>query len=267
MRILLGLALVWLGAWSIAGYYMREAGSEKLAAAEHVAKPAARLERGAEVRVEGVVVGDSSATSPHRRVPCLAAVTWVFVTSSYQDVHNRPIREATHVATRRVGPASLAIEVADQRLELPIERWLPQQSTSEVMGELPERLGVTPEEIATAKRTARGSPSGFSVSESTIDGGARVFVVGRLEDRDGPLRLEPDPVLGRVELFPGSQEELVRELSGSGGGLRVAGWILGAGLGPLPLAIVVLVWLVRRKGRPAPSPSPPPSPTGPASFS
>jgi len=52
LGILLGLALVWLTAWTIAGYAMHSAGSEKLALVEHISAPATRLERGAEVRVQ-----------------------------------------------------------------------------------------------------------------------------------------------------------------------------------------------------------------------
>lgn len=81
----------------------------------------------------------------------------------------------------------------------------------------------------------------------------RFFVVGRLEDRDGPLRLEADRVLGRVELHPGSQQELAEALGRSGRGLRLTGWIYGAGVGPLPLAVIGLALLVRWRKRSAPS--------------
>ena len=116
---------------------------------------------------------------------------------------------------------------------------------------------MSPAEIATAtaQAKARGNLGRYTITEATLDAGARFFIVGRLEDRDGPLRLEADRVLGRIELYPGSQSDLVKELSGSGAGLRVAGWILGAGLGPLPLAILALVVALRRKRSASPAPT------------
>lgn len=258
LAILLGLALVWLTAWQIAGYYMRQAGTEQLDQAEHVSTPATRLERGAEVRVEGTVVEGPSTLAPYSQKPCLAAITSIFLMSSYRDIHDRDVHESNHIATRRVGPASIEIAVGDKRVELPLERWSPRDFSSESVAELPPRLGVTPQEIESAKQHAQGSLGNYRVSESTIQSGARFFVVGRLEDRDGPLRLEPDRMLGRIELYPGSQDALVKELSGSGRGLRVAGWILAAGVGSLPLAIVCAVLLARRRKRPAPVGARPP---------
>ncbi|MDO9280490.1 MAG: hypothetical protein Q7U06_01175 [Pseudomonadota bacterium] len=249
LTVLLTLALVWLVAWGIAGYFMAQAGNEKLAQADHVSAPATRLERGADVRVEGTLVEGPSAVSWYGQKPCLAAVTYISATGFYHDSRNKPAHESQLVATRSVGPPNLEIAVGDARIQLPLERWSPRSPASESTDELPARLGVTPEEIASAKGLLRGSFVGFTVSESTIDAGARVFVVGRLEDSEGPLRLEADRVLGRVELYPGSQDDFVKELGDSGGGLRIAGWILGAGLGPLPLALIGLVLLASRGKR------------------
>ncbi len=245
--VLLTLALVWLGAWGIAGYFMAQAGSEKLARAAHVSPPATRLERGADVRVEGTIVEGPSAVSAYGQKPCLASMTYITAVGSYFDSQRKPVREYQHVATRRVGPPNLEIAVGDERIQLPLERWSPTHQASERTDELPARLAVTPEEIADGKGLLRGEFVGFAVSESTIDAGTRVFLVGRLEDNEGPLRVEADRVLGRVELYPGSQDAFVKELGHGGGGLRIAGWILGAGLGPLPLAIIGLVLLARRR--------------------
>lgn len=247
LALLLGFALVWLTAWAIAGYYMRKTGIEKFAQSDHLSTPATRLERGADVRVEGTTVEGPSVAASYSEKQCLAAVTHISVVSRYRDSHNRAATESSNVATRRVGPANIEITVGDKRIELPLERWSPKQYSVVDMVNLPPHLGVTAEQIASAKERLRNDFTGFSVSESMIDGGMRFFVVGRLEDRDGPLRLEADRVLERIELYPGSQDDLVKELRGSGGGLRVAGWILGAGVGPLPLAIIGLVLLVRRR--------------------
>jgi hypothetical protein len=251
LAILLGLALVWLTAWTIAGYYMREAGSEKLAQSDYFSTPAARLEPGADVRVEGIIAEGPPVAAPYSEKPCLAAVTYIDVVSRYRDSQNKDATESSNVVTRRVGPANIEIAVGDKLIELPLERWSPKQYSYASMSTLPPHLGVTAEQIAGAKERLRNDFTGFSVSESTIDAGTRVFVAGRLEDLDGVLRLEEDRALGRIELYPGSQADLVKELRGSGGGLRVAGWILSAGVGPLPLAVICLVLLVTWRRRAA----------------
>ncbi len=247
IAILLAIALFWATAWGLAGYFMGTSGTDLIAQAEHVSTPATSLQRGAEVRVGGVIADGPSVLAPYSEKPCLAARTSIVLVSHYRDVHDKPAVDSEGVAMRTVGPPELGIVVGDTRLELPLERWAPRDSKNEQMDAPPARLRVTEEEIAAAKEHLHAGSTRFSVSESTIDSGTRVFVVGRIEDRDGALRLEADPVLERVEIFQGTQEELVAKLRGSGGGLKIAGWILGAGVGPLPLVILGLVLLLRKK--------------------
>jgi hypothetical protein len=251
LYIVLGFALVWLAAWVIAGYFMREAGLEKLALSEHLSSPAMLLEPGADVRVEGTIVDAPAAAAAFSGERCLAAVTYISAFKDYRDSRNKPATESSHVATLRVGPENIEIAVGDKRIRLPLERWAPKYDAPQYMPTLPPHLGVTEEQIAIAKGRLQHGFSGFSVSEGTIDAGTHVFVAGRLENGDGPLRLGADRVLDRIELYQGTQEDFVEELSGSGGGLSIAGWILGAGLGPLPLAVIGLVLLVMRRRRSA----------------
>jgi len=249
LLIVLGIALLWLAAWVIAGFFMREAGLEKLAVSDHLSSPATLLEPGADVRLEGTIVEAPMAAAPFSGKPCLAAVTYISAFKDYRDSRNKPATESSHVATLRVGPPNIEIAVGDKRIELPLERWSPEYDAPQYMPALPPSLGVTEEQIAIAKGRLVNGFTGFSVSEGTIDAGTRVFVAGRLEDGDGPLRLEADRVLDRVELYRGTQKDLVNEMRGSGGGLSTAGWILGAGVGPLPLAVIGLVLLVMRRKR------------------
>jgi hypothetical protein len=245
LLILAALAVVWFTAWQIAGYYMRQAGTEKLERAEYLSTPATRLEPGADVRVDGTIADGPTTVAPLSQKPCLAASASIHAVSVYTDSKSKTAWNYAVVATRKVGPESLEIVVGDQRIELPRERWWPPEEYRETMNELPERFGVTEEEIASARaRLVEGRPAGFSVSEATLDGGTPVFVVGRLED--AALRLEADRVLGRILLHKGSQADYVANLQGSGGGLRTAGWILSLGVGPLPLMIVGLVVIRRR---------------------
>jgi len=248
LTIVLGLALVWLTAWEIAGYFMRAAGTEKLAQAAHASTPATRLEPGADVRVEGTIAEGPTTLAPSSQKPCLAAVTRVGVTAQYKDSQGKTQRSYELVALRRVGPANIEIAVGEKRLELPLELWFPHDVESREMAELPERFGVTPDEIASARqRLLHGPGGGFSVSEGTIDAGTQVFVVGTLEQRADVLRLAPDRVLERVLVYPGSQADYVNEVRGSGGGLRIAGWIFALGVGPLPLMIIGAVLLLRSR--------------------
>lgn len=253
IAILLVIAVGWATAWGTAGYFMHQAGGEKAAQAQHVSTPSGPLQRGAEVRVQGTILGSAAAVAPYSKKSCLAALTLIAITSTYRDSQNKTVWASSHIATRRVGPTNLEIAVGDGRIELPLERWAPRHDSfaSKSLPEVPSDLGVTPAEIANAKAQARGNLGNYTVTEATLDAGMRFLVIGRLEDRDGPLRLEADRMLGRVELYPGSQDDFVKELRGSGAGLGVAGWILGAGVGPLPLAIIGLVLLVRRKRTPA----------------
>jgi len=249
--LVLGIALLWLAAWLIAGYYMREAGLEKIAVSEHLSSPAALLEPGADVRVEGTIVDAPTVAASFSGKRCLSAVTYISAYSYYRDSRNKPATESSHVATLRVGPANIEIAVGDKRIQLPLERWAPKYDAFENMPTLPPHLAVTEEQIAIAKTRLENEFTGFSVSEATIDAGTRVFVAGRLENGEGHLRLGPDRVLDRVELYRGTQEDLVKEMRGSGGGLSIAGWILGAGVGPLPLVVIGLVLLVMRRKRSA----------------
>jgi hypothetical protein len=249
---LLILSLVWFAAWGTAGYFMRQGAGEQLAQADYFSTPAIRLEPGADVRVEGTIVDGPPAAAPYSQRPCLAAVADISAVSVYTAANNKTAKDRSLVATRRAGPVNIEIAVGDKRIELPLERWSPKHDSVERVDEIPARLGVTPEEIARAKEPLRGEFVYFWVAESTIDAGTRVFVVGRLEDRDGPPRLEADRVLGRVELYPGSRDELVDDLRRAGGGLRLAGWILGAVVGPLPLAVLGLVSLAEWRKRSAP---------------
>jgi hypothetical protein len=248
VAILLGLALVWASAWTIAGYYMHAAGTEKLAQAEHVRTPAMRLERGAEVRFEGRIADGPKTKSLYSEKECLAGYVYVAVWGSYQDAQNRTVHTSSPVAVRRVGPETIGIEVGDSRLELPLDRWMPSDSTSEAVKELPPRLGITQAEVDDARAKLRGSGGSLHLSEATLHAGTRYFVVGRIEDREGPLQLEPDPHFDAVVLFSGTRDQYVEKLSGSGAGLQTAGWILGAGVGPLPLWVLGLVqWRRSRK--------------------
>lgn len=245
LAILLGLAGAWFIAWTIAGHHMRAAGSEKVAEAEHVRDLGEELVRGAEIGVRGEISDGPSFVAPYSETACLAAYTRTSIFSHFRDSQDRDVYQTNTIALRRTGPPEIAISVGGERVLLPLERWSPTTFVTESPNEVPERLHVSAAEIASAKSAARGNLGRYSVDEATLQAGQEFFVVGRLEDGDGPLRLEADGVLRKVQLYAGTKDDLVDQLSQSGGGLRVAGWILGAGVGPLPLAVIGLVLFVR----------------------
>jgi len=252
IAILLGIASVWAVIWGIAGYAMHGAGTGQLAQADHVSTLATALDRGAEVRFEGTVAEAPKVKAPFSEQDCLAAYTYVAIRGSYRDSQDRIVHTSSAIKTSRVGPVTIGLMLGEKRVELPLDRWMPSdETTSEGLREIPQRLGVTDAEIADAKAKLRGDPGLYYVSETRLEAGQRFFVVGKLEDHEGPPRLEPDPMFERVVLFPGSHDEYIEKLRGSGGGLKIAAWILGAGVGPLPLVIIGIVLLVRSRKREA----------------
>ena len=254
LRLLLALACVWLCLWFFVGFYVfRRLGLEDLRSSEWVAAPSEALADGADLRVLGTIGEGPTSVAPLVGAPCLAAKAEVSYVARYRDIHDNDLRDAAVVATRVVGPRTIPILVDGERLELPLESWTPEFRAEgerfSVDEALPPSLEVTPEDIDAARAKVNSSlySAWIEVSQATLRSGERLLVVGRLGGEAGALRLGADPVLGRVILFAGTQDELSRELRGSGRGLVLAGWIVGAGVAPLPLAILSMVLLVRRR--------------------
>lgn len=248
--ILLGLALVWLTAWSIVAYACYTSGSEQLAQAELLRASATTLEPGRDIRAEGTLMSAPTVKALHSGRPCLAAQTKVWVRSQYKDSQDNWAFDSALVKVLNVGPPSLEIAVGDQRVELPLERWVALGIESEDTTEIPPGLAVSKAEEDAARSKLRGDFTGYSVGEATIDGGTHVFIVGRLEDGPGPLRLDADRVLGRVELFVGTQAQYVAEMVRKGNTSRMLAWIFGP-IGWPPLLVLGLVMLVRARKRSA----------------
>lgn len=253
-RVFLVIALVWLGLWSMGSVLFFRGSASQAVEAEHVARPLTDLS-GPEVRVEGVVEPGADVIAPLSGEPCLAAIVNVVYVTRYEDSQDRTQRDGRHVATKRVGPGELGVRVGDEVLAVPLDRWQSSRSrwptSSEYLQEVPDRLGVTEDEVERARAGARGTFEHFSVDETRFVAGTRVFVVGSLEPTEGWLRLEDDPVLGRVELYAGTQDELVQDLLGSSRGLRIAGWIFAALAGLPLLGLVIHQLRARAKARAA----------------
>lgn len=244
MRILLGLALVWLTAWSIAACACYRSGRETLAKAEQLRTPTTKLEPGGDVRVEGTLRSAPIVKAPFSQRPCLAAHTVITAWSRYRDAQDHDRTDAVTIEELRAGPASLEIAAADERLLLPLELWTSHDRASESVEALPDRLGVGEDERKTAIAKLRGSFGGYTVSEQTLEGGDHVFLVARLGS-DG-IHVEADRLLDRVELYLGTQEQYVAETVRSGNTSIMLAYIFGP-IGLPPIAILGVVLLRRRK--------------------
>lgn len=246
IAILLGLALVWLTAWWIAAYFTYASGSESFAAAERLSVATTVLEPGAEVRVEGTLMSAPTVKASFSEQPCLAAHTIIRALSRYRDSQDHEWTDSAVVKELRVGPPNLEIAVADKRILLPLDRWESRDRMTENVGVLPDRLGVTTAELDAAKSKLRGTFTGFAVDERTLDGGNPVFIAGQLESGTGPLRLDADRQLGRVELYVGSQANYVRDLMQQGASARTVAKVFTP-IGLVPLALLGLVLLLRKR--------------------
>ena len=244
MGILLGLALVWLTAWSIVSCACYRSGRETLAQAEQLRTPTVTLEPGEDVRVEGTLVSAPNVRAPFSERPCLAAHTVITASSHWRDAQDHEQSDVVTIKELRVGPTNLQIAVGERRIELPLELWTSRDRISEGMGTLPDRLGVSEQEEKTAIAKLRGSFGGYTVSERTLDGGDHVFVVAKLGP-DG-MHLEADRLLERVELYVGTQEQYVAEQVRSGNTSITLAYVFGP-IGLPPILVVGLVLLLRRR--------------------
>ncbi len=272
LRIFLVIAILWLALWTMGGVLFLRASSTHALEAEHVAQPLTTLSRGQALRIEGAVEPSAGVDAPLSGTRCVAAILRIHRVSHYRDSQDKTQRDARLVSARRWGPSRIGIRTGDGRVELPLEAWTPSgsPSASETMNELPERFLVGEREVEAARSAARGTFAHYAVDEVRLAADDPVFVVARVKDAEGELELEPDPVLGRIEVFRGSQAELVADLRGSSAGLRIAGWIFFVLAGGPLVVFFALFFRARKKARqsgPLPSASPSTSPGGPSGTS
>jgi hypothetical protein len=251
-RIFLVVALLWLGLWVMGSVLFFRGAKSHAAEADYVSAPLTGAVRGEDVRIEGTIEEAATIDAPLTGEKCVAALVKVFYVSEYEDSSDKTQHDAKLVAARHWGPSRIGIRAGDERLELPLEAWEPRSTSkddsSKIVYEVPPHFLVSDADISRARSSARGRFEHFTIDESRLVGGTPVFVVARIADRPGPLELEPDPKLGRIEIHRGSQAELVAQLRGTSFGFRIAGWIFAA-VGVVPLIIFGILQL--RSQRPA----------------
>lgn len=254
------IAAVWLIAWSLAARGFWTASETQNTEAARLALPPTELAPGAEVRVQARVAAGPKVQGPLSQKEGVAALFGVSYVTTYLDSQNKTAWDATMVTSRTIGPASLWLEAADgKRFSLPMDHFSPDgrtwPETSRDVTTLPPELHVSAEDVQQARSRARGQFHHYHLYEWLAQEGMSLFVVGRLESGTGDLRLVDDPVLKRIELFPGTQAELVEKRRGSASGLGVAGYIVQV-LGFLPALLFGILFLRAKLAKKGPDTAP-----------
>lgn len=190
--------------------------------------------------------------SRDRGTPCVAYRTRVLlVTEDDDDREHRYL-----IFDERRGPPRLLVRGELGHVSIALERWTHLEKASRRRSrQRPAYQGAT-----FSRPRTEGSPTGYEIEEQALLAGQRLFVAGiagRLWDAaqpetptptasaTAPVReLLPDPVLGRVEIFPGSQVERVEALRRRAFWHRVGGIASGA-LALLGVGLFVAGWLRR----------------------
>lgn len=252
------LGFVWLVAWSLAARLFLGASAEQAFEANRLGEPLTGLEAGADVRVQARVAAAPKVRGPLTKQEGVAALLTVTYVSNYRDSQDKTAWDAANVTTRTVGGPLIWLEAGGKRFALPIERFSPAArtwpGTSTNVNKLPADLNISTGDVEQAKARAKGQFNHYTLSEWLVPEGMDLFVVGRLEPGTGDLRLDKDPVLKTIELYPGMQAELVEKRRGSSAGLRIAGFLV-LGLGFLPTVIFIALFLRKRLSRSPPGPA------------
>jgi hypothetical protein len=232
------ISVVWLALWGMGSalffHYAGEQGRE----AEHLAAAPA-----GELHAEAVVEPGPTVDSPISHRACVATVINVSYLYSYKETHtDRTLSGSALVTAQVLGNPLVNLRVGADRLTLPLspdaaKGWAWQGVSSTLTG-LPPELHVDPAALDEARKTSNGYrafQTSLGATEWAFTEGSKFFVAGRIVDG----RLEPDPVLGHVEIFAGTKDELMKELRGTSFGLRIAGYVFVA-LSLLPLVVVGL---------------------------
>ncbi|MBX3191959.1 MAG: hypothetical protein KF819_33520 [Labilithrix sp.] len=256
-RALLVIALVWLVLFEGGAYaFFRLAGASSVEA-DHVSKPLTGLDRGSAVRLEATVAAGKDVLAPLSQAPCVAALTEVYAVGYEREKEDEVRRIAVLAARIRAGPPHIGIAIGDARVEIPLALWDPSATAASrvdgSMNELPARLEITDAELREARAKVGPRYDHLEVREWTLLAGTPLFVVGRLEDHDGALRLAPDPALGKLVMHPGTQREYIDKLKTMSIAFRIAGGAFVV-TGCVPLVILAISRaraINRRRGRAA----------------
>lgn len=210
-----------------------------------------KITPGAVVGLEGILDVQDEQPSPFQRKPCAAAHTELFIVtqSTKQDSggHWRTYYEYESFHVERSGPPGLVVKTDAGLVVVPLKNWKPSSYakpgfSGDVKGR-PEHMKVEQATMEAAKKKYNNF-NRFSVTETCLPKAQPVFLAGKLEATttpDGPLSIVAHPELGRVELFPGTRQQLVDVVSAEAHSGRLVGIILIA-IGATILAVFWGIW-------------------------
>lgn len=210
-----------------------------------------KIESGAIVGLEGTLAAPDTQLSPFERKPCVAAHTELSLVteSSKQDSSGRWQTSWSYESFHheRSGPPALVVKTATGAVAVRLEDWTPstyaKDAVKKKVEKRPEHMKVD-QATMDAAREKYSSFSHFSVTETCLAKDQAVFVTGKLvaaDEPDGPLRVAPHPALRRVEVFPGTRQQLIERASAAAGNERTVGWVMLI-IGAVILGILGAIW-------------------------
>ena len=203
----------------------------------------AAVKIGQAARFSGEVAGDNGLTSAFSRQPCVASWTLLQAVSEEPDGEGGIDTEWETLINDKRGPTTLALEVRDWTVRVPLALW-----TKRRAGKRVKRMKTLPAELGLPAPKPTENVVGYDLHEVAFARGKPAFVAGLVAARDTKTKTI---TLGRdarlespVELVPGAQDQLLRELSSKAG---------SAGRGALVMFAVgafflVLLFVFGRRG-------------------
>ncbi len=248
----IGWFLIWIG-----GFVGFQYGSNaKLEDIEVFGAPLTATLPGTAVRLEGTLPSLPVVVSPWSEKQGAAVLVEYAYLHSYTDSKGDGLFDHYPLGPILLGPAELPIRVGDETIILPLDRWTPHETSwnavSSSVHDVPPSMRITPEDKAKAEKKLRGSAWGYQVQETVLEPGSTVYIVARLEATDpsaGPLRLEADPEIGRIEIYPGTQADLTAFLGSEARGLYWASFAF-LFIAGVPLLLVMQHSWAHRNDRP-----------------
>jgi hypothetical protein len=255
LRFLLGLAVLWGIGWGIASYFVLVTARSVDAELEAVLAMPSGVLPGEDSRIRATIAPGPTGPARYSGKTSLVSFSRLSVTGSYEDSGGRTQHTSMTAAERRSGPSTLGLETERGRVEIDVAWWSPTMDpeVQQVVSAPPPSLGITDREVAAAREKLLAAPErvtyhGLRVEEWTLAADGPAFVVGRVEEHAGQLRILPSAALGKVIFAPETEEAFVEDRRWDAKGLRIMAFVF-LGLSIVPLAIVLLV-VARRRSRP-----------------
>lgn len=177
------------------------------------------------VRTTMLVSGEDSLHSLHFKKPCVAFHLQVVHHYETTDESGSPVTRDTLAFELSRGPDEIVLRSGKQDYLLPRDRWKGHYHPRQV------RVETCP--VYVPEQRHSGKNAYFEVQETLLARDQKVFVAAALEGD----RLDVDPELGELLVYPGTKAECVAEFRRSASTQRIVGIVL-AGIGVLVSAFL-----------------------------